>query len=628
MSAVSLEQEILELRRLIPLSDLPESRLLQISAALRIEEAEPGTALFHQGEPTREFVYLLSGVVSLQAGGVEMDAIHGESEVSRFALAHQNPRKVSAVAKTRIRYVRVSPLLLNPLEQAPAASGDARPLAGYQVSESTDATEDDWISALLRSPIFQRLPPANLQTILRNVKEVRVKAGDVVFQQGDEGDCFYIIKSGHCVLTRKPSPNAREIQLASLKASDSFGEDALISDHPRSLTAKMLSDGQLMKLGKADFLKLIADPIIARISAAEAIRLVAEGAHWLDVRQSDAFEQGHPKGPAIHAPFFSLRMILGSLDRNRHYVVACEDGKLSLAAAYLLTRFRFNASALKGGIASLPQDQLTGPEAAPEPKPEAPATDAASTPPAPSPEARTAGAAAPPGESRVAVLEGRLSRLAAEKQRSDAELLQMMQRVRRLDAALKAAQSDSAKSAAAVVGAAEPPVPAADYGLQRKLDELQAQVQDSEMERDIAEQKARTYEAQVVDLKAMVRQFIKKGGAAVNEEMEALQAELSMVREQAVAEVEAVRHQLDETTQVNRQLRDELQSLLAQWQGPDGKAAGPSGSSPARHLGWAVAAGILFAALVLGVLFGLEPGRDFMRSWLSEPASAANPPPG
>lgn len=226
----------------------------------------------------------------------------------------------------------------------------------YQVRDGIDDSEDAWPAALLRSPAFQRLPPANLQAFFRNLEEVFFEAGDVIFRQGDAGDYFYAIKAGQCAVTRKPSPTARDIRLATLKPSDMFGEDALISGKARSTTVSMDTDGQLLKLDKANFLRLISEPVITRVSAAEAMGIANRGGRWLDVRQQDSLDFGAPPGGLLAIPFFALRTALSTLDRYERYVVVCEDGKTSDAAVYLLLRFGFDAVALKGGLGTLPQN--------------------------------------------------------------------------------------------------------------------------------------------------------------------------------------------------------------------------------------------------------------------------------
>jgi CRP-like cAMP-binding protein len=99
--------------------------------------------------------------------------------------------------------------------------------------EETQDDPDDWMTALLRSPIFQRLPPTNLQKILMSLEAVHFSKGETILDQGSMGDYYYLIKNGHCELSRKPSPNAKEIKLARLTTGDTFGEDSLLTVVPK-----------------------------------------------------------------------------------------------------------------------------------------------------------------------------------------------------------------------------------------------------------------------------------------------------------------------------------------------------------------------------------------------------------
>jgi CRP-like cAMP-binding protein len=352
MSSAVTINDVQDLRKLIPLNILSASRFESLCAELAVEEAPRGSLLFRQGDAKNEFVYVLSGTVSLQAGGMEMEAISAGTESARFALAHQIPRKVSAVAKDRVRYIRVDAAYVNqPTESAVSGA------ATYEVSDIPEDSAGDWVATLLKSPIFQRLPPANLQNILSTLEEVEVKAGQQIIHQDEPGDYYYVIKKGRCALTRKPSRHAKEIKLAELKTCDTFGEDSLISDQPRNVTVTMISDGVLLRLDKENFLKLLKEPVIAYVNMEDAQRMVAQDGVWLDVRAPDAFDEGHLPG-AINIPFFKLRMELAGLSRQRKYILVCDTGRVSESAAFLLIRHLFDAYVLKGGIDAVFRDQL------------------------------------------------------------------------------------------------------------------------------------------------------------------------------------------------------------------------------------------------------------------------------
>jgi rhodanese-related sulfurtransferase/FtsZ-binding cell division protein ZapB len=232
--------------------------------------------------------------------------------------------------------------------------------------EEPQIDSDDWMSALLRSPIFQRLPPTNLQKILMSLEAVHYNQGESIVEQGTMGDYYYLIKSGHCELTRKPSPTAKEIKLAQMSAGDTFGEDSLLSDAPRNGSIKALTDTSLLRLNKQQFVSLIKEPSLKFVDYAEMQQAVNQGALLLDVRTPDEYESNHIEG-SINEPFFSLRMQLKTLDRDKTIVVVCKDGKISEAAVFLLLRNKINAMILKGGMAAVnakPEPAIAAPDEA------------------------------------------------------------------------------------------------------------------------------------------------------------------------------------------------------------------------------------------------------------------------
>lgn len=218
--------------------------------------------------------------------------------------------------------------------------------------EEPQDDSDDWMTALLRSPIYQRLPPINLQKILMSLESVHFSKGEVIVDQGSMGDYYYLIKNGQCELTRKPSPNAKEIKLAQLATGDTFGEDSLLSDAPRNVTITALTDISLLRLNKPNFVSLIKEPSLSFVNYQEMQEAVKQGAILLDVRTPDDYEKHHLDG-SINEPFFSLRMQLKTLNREKPIIVVCGDGKTSEAAVFLLLRHNINARILKGGMADI-----------------------------------------------------------------------------------------------------------------------------------------------------------------------------------------------------------------------------------------------------------------------------------
>jgi len=77
--------------------------------------------------------------------------------------------------------------------------------------------------------------------------------------------------------------------------------------------------------------------------------LLSKGAELIDVREPDDFKKINlPK--SINIPFFTLRMQMKNLNRQKPVIVVCWDGKTSETASFILVRHKFNALVLIGGI--------------------------------------------------------------------------------------------------------------------------------------------------------------------------------------------------------------------------------------------------------------------------------------
>lgn len=342
-----------KIRKLIPLATLPALPFSHLCDRLQVEEIENGL-LFSKGDTDSRMVYLLNGEVSLQAEGLVVEIITDSSESAKFALAHQIPRKIDAIAKGVVRFLRLDADIVN--NPPPLIYQEDK---SFMVVEESEEGVEDWMATLVKTPIFQRLPPANLQKILISLKDITFREGEIIVEQGGSGDYYYLIKSGQCLVSRKPTANAKDIKLAKLLPGDTFGEDALLSDVPRNVTVTALTDVVLMRLDKQQFVTLIKDPSLKFVDYLEMQKAIKHGANLLDVRSQDEYEARHLKN-SINVPFFSLRVYLKSLNREKPVIVVCSNGKTSEAAAYLLLRNKFDAMILKGGmdnVAPNPEDE-------------------------------------------------------------------------------------------------------------------------------------------------------------------------------------------------------------------------------------------------------------------------------
>jgi CRP-like cAMP-binding protein len=341
------------LRSFSPLDGLKSENLHALARKTVLRELTVGRLLFKEGETDKRTYYLVSGVLELLHENRPVLVIRGGSPEAHNPIASGQPRRYTArVVSDKIEFVAIdSDMLDMMLTWDQTGSYEVNELRG--VGEE-GPTSDDWMTNLLQTKAFHKIPPANIQAIFMRMQRVDYKPGEVVIKQGDEGDYFYVIVKGRCAVTRETPLNRAGIKLAELGMGDTFGEEALISDAKRNASVTMLTEGTLMRLAKQDFRTLLNEPMLEWVDMEEGSRIVAAGGKWLDVRLPSEFENYRLEG-AINLPLYFIRLKLKTLERDVHYVVCCDTGRRSSAGAYILSERGFRASVLKGGLMAYQQ---------------------------------------------------------------------------------------------------------------------------------------------------------------------------------------------------------------------------------------------------------------------------------
>jgi CRP-like cAMP-binding protein len=342
------------LRSFTPLDGLKKENLLALARKTALKELPQGRTLFREGDADKRTYYLVRGEVELRAGDSVVALIRAGTVEARNALAPGSTRRFTARAASDIEYISIDSDLLDVL-----LTWDQT--GSYEVEElnaESPVSGDDWMTTLLQTKAFHRIPPANLQAIFLRMQRVGYRAGEVVIKQGDEGDYFYAITKGRCVVTRETPLNREGIRLAELGPGDTFGEEALISESKRNATVTMLTEGALMRLNKQDFNTLLNEPMLRRISYPEAVGLVeTRQAKWLDVRLPSEFETFRLPD-AVNVPLYFIRLKIKQLDPNQKYVVVCDTGRRSSAGAYILNERGYDAVVLEGGLAAAEPERV------------------------------------------------------------------------------------------------------------------------------------------------------------------------------------------------------------------------------------------------------------------------------
>ncbi len=348
---MSIEIDPNQIRALSPINSLNPENAQELISKISAVAVESGRYVFKKGDTEKFHIYVLEGEIELVKDKKVIKLIKAGTPESQQPIAQSFPRPFSARAKGPSVVTRINSDMLDIM-----LTWDQ---SGSYMVETMDEEDDetDWMSRILHTRAFHRIPPANIQAMFMRMESVNYKPGEKVVEQNQEGDFFYIIKEGRCLVTRSTPANPKGVKLATLSVGDSFGEEALISETKRNATVTMLSAGHLMRLNKEDFNSLLNEPLLNWVSFDEGKKVVADGGIWLDVRLPDEHKAKSIEA-SINIPLIFLRMKANSLDSDKKYVIYCDTGRRSSAASFLLNEKDIETYVLTDGVDSAASEDL------------------------------------------------------------------------------------------------------------------------------------------------------------------------------------------------------------------------------------------------------------------------------
>ncbi len=327
-----------QLSNLASLGALSAEHLRELADVALLERAARGSDPLEAHRGGARSVFLLRGEILLRFEGGGTLVVVGGSGEGR----HPLNRRPAALARSRaISDVELLALddemldIMVTFDQVAAGDTIAR------------VARSSFSLANLRHGVFAQLPPARIEELLARFERIDAKRGEVVIREGEEGDYYYVIESGRCQVERQVG--GVPVALAELKNGDAFGEEALASEARRNATVTLATDGRLLRLGKRDFKQLLAEPLLQRVGYREGLERVARGATWLDVRYPSEYRHDRLPG-ALNVPLNEVRNSFAVLDRAREYIVYCQSGRRSSAAAFLFAQHGFQVCLLADGL--------------------------------------------------------------------------------------------------------------------------------------------------------------------------------------------------------------------------------------------------------------------------------------
>jgi len=99
-------------------------------------------------------------------------------------------------------------------------------------------------------PIFAGLGRLELIALLANATRLELEPGQLFFDEGDEGQTFFVFIKGSAVIEKHSTSGSQH--LADLRPGDAFGEMAIVDSGKRSARARAITNSTALMFQKND----------------------------------------------------------------------------------------------------------------------------------------------------------------------------------------------------------------------------------------------------------------------------------------------------------------------------------------------------------------------------------------
>ncbi|KAI9357860.1 cAMP dependent protein kinase regulatory subunit [Pilaira anomala] len=218
---------------------LDEEQRIDVVNAMVVKEVKAGDKVIEQGAVGDYFYIVESGQLDCFIDGTKVTSYGPGGSFGELALMYNAPRAASIVAVTDGRLYALDRITFRSI-----------------LMESTAHKRRMYERFLEEIPLFKSLKPYERHKIADALESVEFHDNEIVIQQGDVGENFYLIESGEAKFYKTLSDGTRHEVMVG-KKGDYFGELALLNDEPRA--ASVIAHGKLKcaTLGKKAFNRLL-----------------------------------------------------------------------------------------------------------------------------------------------------------------------------------------------------------------------------------------------------------------------------------------------------------------------------------------------------------------------------------
>jgi CRP-like cAMP-binding protein len=228
--------------------DAEPMTLAQLASHAVHREYAAGQLIFRQGDVGEVALVISSGTVDVATShrGREVTLATRESGdcIGEMSVVSGAPRSATVRARTDICAFALSGHALRAALRRDSVLAE-------RISKQIDRLSVD--AFLKLSSPFARLSSTTIWELAGQLRRRTLVPGETLIQQGDVGDCFYLIVSGRFEVVRRGEWARVATTIARLGPGDCVGEATLVTRAPRNATVRALDGGEVLELSRSAF---------------------------------------------------------------------------------------------------------------------------------------------------------------------------------------------------------------------------------------------------------------------------------------------------------------------------------------------------------------------------------------
>jgi len=325
--------ELTELKELLRetsvFSLLSDDELERFSKHFGLVHYTLGHTVVRAGDESDSFYVVYSGrarVIGANAAGEEVTVgmLSRGNSFGEQGLLTRSPRRFTVRAASDLVLLR---LATRDFDQLVSEHPDLREYFDKYISDISIR------NFLKLCTVFAPLSPQEIRDLLRAMDVRNYAINETIIREGEAGDAFYLLRSGSARVIKES--NGHKVMNV-LKAGDSFGELALLTNQPRAATIVTDEPSSAFCLKKTEFDRIVA----ASPRFKDAIISVASGYSSMAVREAEVAAgvaidtEELPEAPPPVEPVYHPR-------RARRYPALLQLSETDCAAACLSMILRY-----------------------------------------------------------------------------------------------------------------------------------------------------------------------------------------------------------------------------------------------------------------------------------------------